>query len=465
MCTNRQTIYNNSKFVNLHYFDVFREVDCGKCLACQHKLQIEYAIRCYYEYRHAKDDGGFTYWDTLTMDDDHLSTFEGYPCFDRSMISGFMKRLRTYFKRKYSLDKDVLRFFCVSEYGERKHRPHFHIVFFVHDPKLSVEALQSAISECWKYGLTANSYRLAKSVARYTDFIVRNNAALTYVAKYLYKDDTYTSKYIDEVEYQLTQKGVEFEKKDIERAFRPFRLSSINFGSYLLELGEYDFDEESCKMPVALNVDKTFSLPMYYRRKLYYHLVKFEDGKLSWQKNSDYAEKLLNLENERFENDVIQMSNRINSVDSLYNLSPSISAFIDAKYSLHHIKPSEYIQALMDGRDVRLLVLYKRYFRGRYCATVEQVNDVIEHRSELVQYFHNNPLYIDDKNLEKDSREWYRNNMIHDQSYPDFYDFDKVLNFLDTLLKKYTRYSLVSDRALRIERKKLKSLSFQNPLY
>lgn len=465
MCTNRIRIYNNSKFVNLHHFDVYREVDCGYCLACQHKLQSEYAIRSYFEYRHTIDDGGYTYWDTLTMDDDHLTTFHGYPCFDKKMISKFVKRLRTYFAREYNLCSDVLRFFCVSEYGEEKKRPHYHIVFYVHDSGLSPVMLQDAIDECWYFGLTANNYRIKHGLKTHEDFVVTSNAALLYVAKYLYKDDTYSNKYIDEVEYQLTQQGIEYDKKEVQRAFRPFRLSSINYGSYLLELGEYDYDDETCKMPVATNVDKIFTLPLYYKRKLYYHLVKFEDGKLSWQKNSDYVDKLLNKEVDNFENDVVQMSNRINSVDSLCNLAPHIGVFVDCKYDLQGLKPSEYIKTLMDGRDVRLLVLYKRYFKGRYSCTIEQIDDIIEHRSELIQYFSNNPLYIDDKILQNESREWYRNNIIHDYSYPDFYDFDKILNFIDTIYKRFTSFSCAADRAQRLARKKLKKLSTHNILF
>lgn len=465
MCTNRRRIYNNSKFVNLHHFDVFREVDCGYCLACQHKLQREYAIRSYFEYRHSIDDGGFTYWDTLTLDADHLSTFEGFPCFDKRMISLFIKRMRTYIAREYGLLRDVFRFFCVSEYGEEKKRPHYHIVFYVHDPGLSPVMLQDAIDECWLFGLTANNYRIEHGLKMHKDFVVTSNAALLYVAKYLYKDDTFSDKYMEEVEYLLTQKGVEYDRNEVKKAFRPFRLCSINYGSYLLELGEYDYDDESCKMPVVLNVDKTFTLPMYYKRKLYYHLVKFEDGKLSWQKNDDYAEKLLYKEVDNYEKDVVQMSNRINSVDALCGLSPHIGVFIDNKYDLRGSKPSEYIRSLMKGRDVRVLVLYKRYFQGRYSCTIEQIDDIINHRAELVQFFSNNPLYNDDKKLQKDSRDWYRNQMIHEGSYPDFYDFDKILNFIDTIYKRYTTYSCAADRALRIERKKLKRLSTHNILF
>lgn len=465
MCTSPFSIFNNSKFINPHYMDVFRTVRCGKCLSCQHSLQIEYALRSYFEYRHAQDDGGFTYWDTLTFDDDHLPLFHGFPCFDKSSISLYIKRLRKYIADNFKLYSDVFRFLCISEYGEKKHRPHYHIVFFVHDPNLTPEQLQTAINSCWQFGLTANGYRLATAISRHCDFIVKNNAALTYVAKYLYKDDFWSSKYIDDVEYELTQKGIEFDSKDIKRKFKPFRLSSINFGSYLLELGEYDYEEETTSMPVALNVNKTFTLPIYYRRKLYYHLVKFEDGKLSWQPNSDYADKLLRLENYKYEKEVFDITNHFRSVDSIYRLDPSITAFIDAKFNLDGLQPSKYLDLLMNGRDIRLLTLYKRYFRNRYCATVEQIEDVINHRFEKIQYFSNNPLYSDDLQFRKDSREWYKENLIHENTYPDFYNFDKVLNFLDSIFKQYTRISLLSDRNDRLARKKVKDVSIFNPLF
>lgn len=90
------------------------EVRCGKCLACQMAYSSEWAIRCVLESRlHERSTCV-----TLTYDDYHLPE-DGQ--LKRKDVQDFLKRLR----KKY-----VCRYFGCGEYGERKNRPHYHLVLF-----------------------------------------------------------------------------------------------------------------------------------------------------------------------------------------------------------------------------------------------------------------------------------------------------------------------------------------------
>lgn len=80
---------------------------------------------------------------------------------DHYDVQTFLKRLRSKISYKYG---EKIRYFYCSEYGPKTFRPHFHLLLFFNSSALR-DALQSLISECWKFGdvrysLTcgANSY-------------------------------------------------------------------------------------------------------------------------------------------------------------------------------------------------------------------------------------------------------------------------------------------------------------------
>lgn len=105
------TVSDNSRLVGF---------PCGKCPVCLQKRANEWSLRISLESR-MYEDIAFV---TLTYSNETLYSDKLIP----SHLSSFMKRLRTYVMRSGFLGK--LRFYGVGEYGDRRGRPHFHVVIF-----------------------------------------------------------------------------------------------------------------------------------------------------------------------------------------------------------------------------------------------------------------------------------------------------------------------------------------------
>lgn len=92
-------------------------VPCGKCLGCLMSRSFYWSVRCCCESLYHSE----SYFVTLTYDDAHLPSDKNL-C--RSHFQSFMKRLRYYFS-----DVKIKVFYC-GEYGEKRHRPHYHAIIF-----------------------------------------------------------------------------------------------------------------------------------------------------------------------------------------------------------------------------------------------------------------------------------------------------------------------------------------------
>lgn len=99
---------------------------CGKCPVCLQKRANEWSLRISLEgtqHEHLA-------FVTLTYSDEKLPPdFKLVP----SHISSFIKRLRTYLGRQGFDGK--IRFYGVGEYGEKRGRPHYHLVIFGLPPR------------------------------------------------------------------------------------------------------------------------------------------------------------------------------------------------------------------------------------------------------------------------------------------------------------------------------------------
>lgn len=105
------TVSDNSRLVGF---------PCGKCPVCLQKRANEWSLRISLESR-MHEDLAFV---TLTYSPEALYSNELIP----SHLSSFMKRLRRYADRMGFIGK--IRFYGVGEYGEKRGRPHFHVVLF-----------------------------------------------------------------------------------------------------------------------------------------------------------------------------------------------------------------------------------------------------------------------------------------------------------------------------------------------
>ena len=118
----------------------FEEIPCCKCEGCRLDYSKEWMQRCMLE----RDCWEFNEMLTLTYDDEHLPMAKGcdlstgemklVPTLDKPDVQKFLKRLRKYWKTHY--DQENIRFYMCGEYGDKKGRPHYHLLMFnfeVHD--------------------------------------------------------------------------------------------------------------------------------------------------------------------------------------------------------------------------------------------------------------------------------------------------------------------------------------------
>lgn len=139
-------------------------VPCGKCPACLHRRQNEWAYRLMLEDVYSPTP---TYFGTLTYEDSNLEINDkGLPTLNPSTLSSFLKRTRQKLFRDYGC---TVRWFACGEYGDTFLRPHYH--FMLYDCTAPFNELQAIIEQMWPNGFVTLSYitpQRAKYVAKYT---------------------------------------------------------------------------------------------------------------------------------------------------------------------------------------------------------------------------------------------------------------------------------------------------------
>lgn len=128
---------------------------CGKCVECLKDRQRDWRFRLSFEFNRK---GQYTYLVTLTIDNPSLYHFRSCSlckkevCKDKLTptiaLQKFHKRLRK------ALNPIHLRYFVVSEYGEKTQRLHFHCLYFT-DKKLIPSKFNEIITKKWTYGFTS----------------------------------------------------------------------------------------------------------------------------------------------------------------------------------------------------------------------------------------------------------------------------------------------------------------------
>lgn len=178
-------ILSEDEFVSLPSAarDTVVPVPCGKCMECRLNKSREWATRMMLECRYHQS----SYFVTLTYNDATVpvsyfpdpDTGEALPSLTlvKRDLQLFMKRLRD---RLFRLGRPQIRYYAVGEYGDKTHRPHYHLVIF----GLQLDDLeflkQSAlgfpyyrsqlVEDCWPdgYSMVCNvSWQSCAYVARY----------------------------------------------------------------------------------------------------------------------------------------------------------------------------------------------------------------------------------------------------------------------------------------------------------
>lgn len=217
---------------------------CGKCSDCR-KSQAsswtwrlnaeieEYAIKQNY-------NCGFF---TLTYNDAHLpkipkkfftfnnTPYSEIPCFNYNDIKKFTDCIRTYLWRTYGI-KNGFRYFITSEYGELRHRPHYHGIL-LWPKEISYQTMYQIIEDAWtgSKNIIPNNRKSKRKnlghLAPFSTFEVKNkHAAGAYVAKYVCKDLAFEkqTKWID------TRNLSKAHKNEL-RHYSPFHKQSLAFGA------------------------------------------------------------------------------------------------------------------------------------------------------------------------------------------------------------------------------------------
>lgn len=151
------------------------QIECSQCKHCRIARQQGWAIRCAHEAQlHTHKSGEFqgapnNSFITLTYDDDHLPPNASLE-YEHWQL--FAKRCRKRFKMRY--------LHC-GEYGDEKHRPHYHAILFGQDfaeTRVPVTKrgehlvyASSLLADLWPYGkheIGSMTLDSAQYVARYT---------------------------------------------------------------------------------------------------------------------------------------------------------------------------------------------------------------------------------------------------------------------------------------------------------
>lgn len=353
MCLHPISIPNPSKYVSLKYSDRFLlQVRCENCAECQNQLKNEWFYRAWYEFEELSTCGGYALFDTLTYRDDklpHLSDTwtllpksADFPCFNYLHIRNFLQALYQRIARK-GYDKHSVRYFIAGEYGTHEkytHRPHYHIVLYVANPKIDPLWLSRQISELWNYGRTDGApWKSIKYVLSHNVLSASTSSqgsrlrTCSYVTKYIQKSCKFQreldkrvyialqecAKYVnpDNPDKWLDSPECQRYRQKLIRTVNQFHRQSQGFGSAALrdmDMNEL-FETGSLRMPSTSQVVTRIPLPSYYRRKLFYELVEF-NGSRYWQETF-YGRQYREF---RKKKTMEYLSNRFSSVINQYNL-------------------------------------------------------------------------------------------------------------------------------------------------
>ena len=482
MCLNPQTIRNPTKSIYKHGGQpLLLDVPCGNCAECKKNKRIEWRFRTYHEVESTVKNGGYVYFDTLTYAPEHVphisdfvdldtinrtiqeySSAKGVPvefindnmCFNSLHWRNFLKNLRRQLDYHYQGIK--FNYFLTSEYGidERyTHRPHYHILFFVNSRSMSPYDFSALVSKCWSYGRTDGipykernyvadhvfGYNLGTNSETYRDYIKVSN----YVSKYITKDSTFQNEINNRIN-ALSQYIDDEELTKVKRNIDMFHRQSHGFGlSFLNNLTSEEYstilNDGTVSIQDSERVVVTLPLPNYYKRKLFYNLLRDDEGHYFWQPN---IQGIVYLENSLKRN-ITNVAKRI------YNIYTNSTDY-----------DKQYIDTLLSSRNFFDLASYMVLYRSRFTPDVNNIqgkNIPVQLQSILNSLYCNTACYSDIFHRDVDSDIIYiptnygdlygnnvqthslsytnflKNNIINENSSPAFANFDKLIAFINSL--------------------------------
>ena len=220
MCTNTKLIVNPIKEPKFGTKAIF-DVPCNSCKQCLDAKVRGYLLRNFLEYKAVTKSEGFAFFDTLTYNNDCIPQTHGLYHFDSVHVKNFMKRLRINLFRRFGIRSGAFKFWLVCEYGGTYFRPHYHVLFYVYDKRITLSDFKGMINKSWTYGFT-------DSVFKTRSHVLKSCAAVRYLTKYLskYKEfDLFMQDYGKKIGFDFST----LPKEELRR-FRPFIRQSVNLG-------------------------------------------------------------------------------------------------------------------------------------------------------------------------------------------------------------------------------------------
>lgn len=409
MCYQPIQIYNNSKQIG-NYSPIIYTVPCGECGECRQQKGVDICLRCMAEYQTCKQLGGYAFFDTLTYNNQNLPKFHGVSCFDKTHIGSFMKRLRSKIDRKFGssgISKLMLSYCVVSEFGDNFGRVHYHVIFFVKYPSLNVYTLKAFIRSAWYYGFVDPNTLIQKH-------LVNSNAVLHYMTKYINKYPEWLDVYKTVLSHRCNNKAML--EQGLKRV-RPFYRCSNNLGFQFIkdnvdiDRGIVHIQDNECS--------RDFTLSRYYVYKLYYDIVKTDDGKYRYQIND------------------LGISKKIQQLNSIIDATT-----LRYRNIFLNLEPYEKERVLdcLAGRSLNEVATYSVVFKNCACgerAKFDPIEFYIHSRYPFDKF--QNPLLPENHESFNECQitrlDFVSKYLIKDD-IPQFLDFDRILQILNTHANK-----------------------------
>lgn len=236
----------------------FLQIPCGKCIGCRMDYSRSWADRMTY---HVLGKEPFSYFITLTYDDDHIDDLDHSENYDLYALrfddmTDFIKKLRNKF-RDAEID-----YYYSGEYGDQQFRPHFHMIAY----NLDISDL-----EFWK--LNDNGDPI------YTSEVLHGlwKKGIVAVSHYSWRGAAYTASYVEkkrdgrlQIEYEAV--GLTPEKCRMSR--RPGIAHD-----YYCENYEDIWKNNGLAVPRDVNKSGHLGIPRYFRKlaEKYDHLDLLQD--------------------------------------------------------------------------------------------------------------------------------------------------------------------------------------------
>lgn len=272
---------------------LYVRVPCGHCWQCRKKRQAEFAQRCYFQ-----SLAYYPFFITLTYSNEMLPkkvlpTGEEVLFADYKHIQDMFKRIR-----KYDLVGRDFKYSVVREFGGKKHRPHWHMLFFVQrfkdDDNLVIREFQSKLWSLfldeWKVNVGSNRMPIYKSLCDYHQRRIgrkiysnfdchlvdkgfgKLSDVFFYISKYIFKQDDFVKSLWSKCFFAFGQDCEPF--VEFWNSIKPRYFASIGFGEPYSDsvVDAVNFTKSSLlsssEYPL-IDVDgNQMYLAKYYRKKL-----------------------------------------------------------------------------------------------------------------------------------------------------------------------------------------------------